>query len=329
MAINKTINSTNKPIKIWFADMWKGFDFQDNYFTIYLSRHFNIELNPRPDFLIHSVYSKNYLSYNCYRICISGENTRPDFARSDFHIGFDNIESNAYLRWPLFLINRYMPEFLLKEKNINTLFAQKKRFCSFVVSNAESKQRIEFFKKLTEFKKVDSGGKFLNNIGGPVLDKLEFLKESKFNIAFENVSFPGYTSEKIFDAFLANSIPIYWGNPVVGSDFNERAFINVHNFKSTDDLIQYIIWLDENDEAYKEMLQESAFIGNEIPKQFKLEKFIAFFDYIFNDIEKKKKVYQFSNKIEYVVFKISEKLFSARVRFAKFRHSFFKSQVQS
>jgi hypothetical protein len=322
-------DTTKVPIKIWFTDMWKGFDFQDNYFTIHLSQYFDIELNPNPDYLIHSVYSKNYLNYNCCRICVSGENTRPDFIRSDFHIGFDFIESPFFLRWPLFLMGRYRPEDLLKEKDIDRIFSQKKRFCSFVVSNVDAVERIAFFQKLNEYKKVDSGGKFLNNIGAPVSDKLGFLNESKFNITFENISSPGYTSEKIFDAFLANSIPIYWGNPEVGADFNERAFINVHNFNSTDDLIQYIKWLDENDEAYKEMLQESGFIGNEIPKQFKLEKFIAFFDYIFNDKGKKKKVYPFSNKIEYVLFKFTEKLFFVRVRFAKIRHSFFNNPGQS
>ncbi|MDN3655862.1 glycosyltransferase family 10 [Ferruginibacter paludis] len=297
-----------KPIKIWFSDMWSGFDVQNNYFTIHLRRNFNIEFDPKPDFLIHSVYGKNFLKYNCCRICISGENIRPDFKRSDFHIGFDYIDSPTYLRWPLFLMGRFMPEYLLNKKDIDKIMAEKKRFCSFVVSNGDAKKRIDFFLKLSDYKKVDSGGRFLNNIGGPVNDKLDFLKQSKFNIAFENVSFLGYTTEKIFDAFLANSIPIYWGNPRVSEDFNARAFINVHNFESTEALIRYIQYLDENTEAYKLMLEESPFLGNEIPSKFRVEKFIAFFNHIFCTTGKRKFINCFKDRIEYLAYKTHTKI---------------------
>jgi hypothetical protein len=283
--------------------MWSGFDFQNNYFTIHLSRNFAIEINPKPDFLIHSVYSKNYLKYNCCRICVSGENNRPDFKRSDFHIGFDYIDNPAYLRWPLFLMGRFMPEYLLKKKDVHTIFSEKKRFCSFVVSNGEARERIDFFLSLSKYKKVDSGGRYLNNIGGPVNDKLDFLTQSKFNIAFENVSYLGYTTEKIFDAFLANTIPIYWGNPRVNEDFNERAFINVHNFESTEALISYIQYLDENAEAYKLMLNESPFLDNEIPSKFRVERFIAFFNHIFCKSVKRKFSNRFEDRVEYLTFK--------------------------
>ena len=73
--------------------------------------------------------------------------------------------------------------------------------------------------------KVDSGGKFLNNVGGPVTDKLSFIKDYKFVISFENSSYPGYTTEKILEPMLVNSIPVYWGNPLVYNDFNYRTYI--------------------------------------------------------------------------------------------------------
>ncbi len=220
--------------------MWPNFDFEQNHFTYYLRQYFKIEINRKPDFLIHSVYAKNYLNYNCYRICYTAENTRPDFKKSDFHIGFDFNDKPNYLRWPQFLMQKTSPNLLLKEKNIELIINQKKRFCSFVVSNDQAKERIDLFKKLSTYKRVDSGGKFLNNIGWAIADKVEFLKESKFNIAYENSSYPGYTTEKIFEAFLANNIPVYWGNPEINKDFNEKAFINAHNFRTTKDLVEYI-----------------------------------------------------------------------------------------
>jgi hypothetical protein len=56
-----------------------------------------------------------------------------------------------------------------------------------------------------------------------------FLKyKHKYAIAFENNSYPGYTTEKLMDAFLGNSIPIYWGDPKIKEDWNTNAFINAN-----------------------------------------------------------------------------------------------------
>lgn len=94
-----------KKIKINFSDFWGGFDNKNNLFTGILSQRYNVEISDKPDFLIHSVYRNEYLKYNCIKICFTGENTRPDFKKSDFHIGFDYIDDKRYLRYPLFKHN--------------------------------------------------------------------------------------------------------------------------------------------------------------------------------------------------------------------------------
>ncbi len=66
-----------------------------------------------------------------------------------------------------------------------------------------TKVRNNFFLKISKYKKVDSGGLALNNIGYIVKNKLEFIKDYKFTIAFENSSYSGYTTEKITDAFIS------------------------------------------------------------------------------------------------------------------------------
>ena len=73
---------------------------------------------------------------------------------------------------------------------------------------------MDFFVKLSKYKQVDSGGRTLNNIGGPVEDKMEFIKDYRFVISFENAEYPGYTTEKIIQPMFVDSIPIYWGNPL-------------------------------------------------------------------------------------------------------------------
>ena len=42
-------------------------------------------------------------------------------------------------------------------------------------------------------------------------DIVPYLRTCRFNICFENVSSEGYVTEKLFQAFLAGSIPVYWG----------------------------------------------------------------------------------------------------------------------
>ena len=98
-----------------------------------------------------------------------------------------------------------------------------------MVSNPLCNTRNEFFRRLSQYKRVDSGGKLFNNVGGRVADKQAFLAECRFTIAFENESHPGYTSEKVAEPMLTDTIPIYWGDPLVGNDFDTRSFLSYHD----------------------------------------------------------------------------------------------------
>ena len=75
----------------------------------------------------------------------------------------------------------------------------RKKFCAAVISNCNDryKFRLNFIDKLNEYKKVDMGGKCLNNINRKVKNKIEFLSNYKFSIAMENNDGDGYLSEKI------------------------------------------------------------------------------------------------------------------------------------
>ncbi|MFD2145597.1 glycosyltransferase family 10 domain-containing protein [Mucilaginibacter antarcticus] len=59
-----------------------------------------------------------------------------------------------------------------------------------------------------------------------------FLSDYKFTIAFENDIYPGYQTEKLYDAMKANSIPIYCGDPFVGDIFYTGSFINAADYLS-------------------------------------------------------------------------------------------------
>ncbi len=270
----------SKPIlKIFFSDFWKGFNIHDNYFTSNLSSRFELEITPNADILIHSVYGLNYLAFNKLRICFTGENKRPDYSKSDFHIGFDHSDDPRYFRWPVFLLYG-SPGRLIKNTNPEEIIREKKHFCNMIVSNPKEKRRIEFFHQLSRYKPVDSGGKLLNNIGGPVLNKLDFVKNYKFSIAFENNSYPGYTTEKIYESMSQNSIPIYWGNPEIHRDFNTKSFINLNDFNSFDEAIGQIKEIDQNENLYRKILDEPYWNDNKVPEKFNSVHFLNFLENI-------------------------------------------------
>jgi hypothetical protein len=89
---------------------------------------------------------------------------------------------------------------------------------------------------------------------------------------------------------LVNSIPIYWGNPHVGDDFNTKSFINIKDFGSLDEAIQYIIELDNDDEKYLALATQPWFNENKIAEKYSEESLLDFFDFIVEDSKKKKPV---------------------------------------
>jgi hypothetical protein len=135
--------------------------------------------------------------------------------------------------------------------------------------------------ELSKYKKVDSGGRALNNIGYLVGNKLEFIKDYKFTIAFENSEYPGYTTEKLVHPKLVDSIPLYWGNPSVSKDWNTKSFISLYDFKSINEFIDFVKSVDNDDNLYYKILSESHF--NEVKsRDLKYESLLDFIEQISN-----------------------------------------------
>ncbi len=310
-------NATMQTIKVKFDKLYDGFNISDNFFTRHLSVKYKVEISDDPDFYFftHPLFgSNNYLKYKCHRIFFGGENIRADWNICDYVFDSDFYESNPrHKRWPLWaywsLIRVNQP------KSFNNL-NDKKKFCCMVVSNPKCQARNEFFHKLSKYKKVDSGGRFLNNIGFPVENKIEFIKDYKFVIAFENSSFPGYTTEKLIEPLMVNSIPIYWGNPVVGKDFNTGSFINIKDSSQFDDAINKILALDNDDDKYLAMRNEPCFVDQKIPVEFSNESIQKFFDFVIQDSKSKRpvatiKVKKFRHDISVLKKRIINKLTGA------------------
>lgn len=273
-----------KRIKIFYTDFWPKFNIEDNYFNDLLSKRFDIELSAdNPDFLIYSVFGNQFRRYKCPRIIYIGENVRPNFNECDYAFSFDyDSHGGRNFRLPHYALYTD-PEILTKPLDVEKIISGKRKFCSFIYSNPNCGIRNRFFKKLSEYKKVDSGGRLFNNMGSRVKDKVEFLSSYKFNIAFENESYPGYTTEKILEPMLVGTIPIYWGNEYISREFNAKSFINYFDFDTEKEMISRINEIDNDDNLYAEILSEPFYPGNKVNKYVDTENILNQFENIFTD----------------------------------------------
>lgn len=239
-------------------------------FLPYLQSRFEVEETDSPDFAIFSDESKKKcVYYNCIRVLFIGENNRPDFNLFDYAIGFDDLQfGDRYLHAPLYTWPFYRHRYLrlAMDKKTNPFYsgAEKSDFCGFLVSNGNNASPVRdlFFDMLSEYKKVNSGGKYRNNMPDgkaiPTNHELDFISKQKFMIAFENSTFPGYTTEKIINAWAGGAIPIYWGDPDIKKVFNEKAFIEVrgNTAEAVQEAIDRVILIDRDREQYQKMLNE-------------------------------------------------------------------------
>ncbi len=276
-----------KAISLDFCDFPASFSKTDNYFVKLLSKNFTINICDKPDFVIYSNYGHIHRLHSGVKIYYTEECWAPDFNACDYALSFDFIDNPRHYRLPNYVAMTEQESLSKKTGEARDILQSKTKFCAFIVGYSDSsvKKRTDFFYKLSKYKHVDSAGRGLNNIGGPLPwgydKKIEFLKSYKFHICFENNARPGYTSEKLVNAMQANTIPIYWGDPLVNTNFNSESFLNLVNYQSEQALIEKVIELDQDDDKYIEMMSKPWIKEGQSNPLFEEDKLIQFFEKIF------------------------------------------------
>lgn len=213
------------------------------------------------------------------KISYTWEATRPFLEVYDLSMGFDFINHPKYLRLPLqyiFYTDKMNTEYQREQKcNPN-----KKYFACFMVSNGnwnngihpvnkmpmdgcDARNRI--FHKLSLYKHVESGGRYLNNTGSPIprgeeTDK--WLSECKFMIAYENQTYDGWITEKPFQAYFGGAIPITYGQrKAFEEDINMKSVIFAQDFKSEEELVEYIKKVDNDDKLYCDIWNQKMLVN--------------------------------------------------------------------
>jgi hypothetical protein len=253
-------------VKVKYVDFWPGFQPETYYIhRMLLNSGYNIILDEiNPDIVIGSVFGNQIVDWSHKtRIFYTGENIKPDFNKYEYFMGFEFSDDERILRLPIYQLHWGNAQ--LEERNYffdKKLTLNRNKFCAFIHSNPNASKRNDFLFKLSNYKKVDSGGMAFNNIGYKVENKLEWLKDYKFCMCFENYSEYGYLTEKLLEGMMGGCIPIYWGSESCKEEFNSKSFLNWHDYNNDEELINKIIELDQNDDLYQKMYSESYLIDN-------------------------------------------------------------------
>ena len=92
---------------------------------------------------------------------------------------------------------------------------------------------------------------------GPVESKHNAMSGYTFAITYENMVLEGWINEKIFDAFLSGTVPIFRGAPDVTDYIPEDCFIDPRHFSTYVELEAYLRSLGPSEiEAYREAARE-------------------------------------------------------------------------
>jgi hypothetical protein len=191
------------------------------------------------------------------------------------------------------------PESLLRGPtfDVHAAAAKKNRFCSFMASfcnydavytqiyglrwKGVKQERTKFYELLNEtYKPVDALGRCHHNTEQPPPppqarekpwawsghdQSIWMMKHYKFAMCMENMATPGYFTEKLFNAYLAEAIPIYWGDPYIDELVNPEAFIWCRPGQPWSQCLDQVRAIDQDEARYLKMLSTPILKHNRIP----------------------------------------------------------------
>ena len=175
-----------------------------------------------------------------------------------WHDGYINNKNFFKIHWPQTSIFKDVPK-------IN--FDDKKLLVNISMNKASAHPRELYSKRLNSiryFEQNQSENFDLYGVGwettlfpsyrGTVINKWDVLPKYRFSLCYENIKDePGFITEKIFDCFRANCVPIYWGASNITDYVDQNTFIDRRNFRNDKELEDYIMNMSEQN--YNQILE--------------------------------------------------------------------------
>lgn len=218
---------------ISYYDWGKTTNAEEEWFTSFIRKNIptlNVKLN------FYGVYGKGKFVHRAIegrKIFFSMENLDRKFTGwnwkfgdyalpyVDLAMGFSEIDNAKYLRFPLWIKYVFSPladkqEIVETVNRINTIHYPKTKECALIAGHDKHGTRSMVYEGLKDLLTIECAGRWNNNtteLWNIYKDnKLDYLRKFKFNICPENVNTNLYVTEKLFEAFLSDAIPIYYGS---------------------------------------------------------------------------------------------------------------------
>ena len=266
---NEVLKITNMNFSIHFYGCYPKMSFVQKIFLYSKSRILDSSMTKWLTLQQGIVTPIDPLAFNVW---CTFENRRPPANGFDLTLSFDintYNDSNFYLP----LIYLYMnhkktgdahskhlvsPKQCTEPRSIEPNFINTKfGFASSFINNPQQ-TRLFVVKELSKISKVSVYGR---SVGNYVEDKISEAEKFWFNLCFENDFYPGYVTEKILEAWLAKSIPIYWGSDA-NNILNPKAYVNFNDFLSVNEFVKYILELYSDEKRMIEMISQPILNSN-------------------------------------------------------------------
>ena len=161
----------------------------------------------------------------------------------------------------LFLCQDNVAQRLVEMGQPDVSTGNRKLVASFVTNCV--KWRADYLKELMKHVHVDQWGNCLKNTHGDFWKtrkghysnfKIDFLRKNPYKLvlSFENNVDPDYVSEKVYDAYLSRTIPVYYGDKGVFDLIPGSSTLIYANDYTPKELAELIKRIDSNDTLYKQ-----------------------------------------------------------------------------
>lgn len=248
-------------LRLFLHGFWDGFLFNDSLLGLALADRYNVQYVTSPaecDVSIESYFIKSKKKYwplrfaalsideildskGVRRIFFSGEPHAIPVGKYHGIISHEPWLGELSFRLPLWVL--YCRLFgenaqvtsakgesgYTRDQLMSPIYPGKRpRFACAIFGNPHH-ARLDAIRKLSAFGQVDIFGTWSGRL---VADKMDIMRQYRFNICYENTITPGYITEKALQAKMAGCIPLWWGDPTYRLDFSEKALVNAYEYEA-------------------------------------------------------------------------------------------------